>query len=330
MAAGWPRRGESVCASTPSPSASTRPRTSTSSSRCRSAASPSSTRWTRRPARSSSTASCTRPCAIPATTASCRTPCRRTAIPIDVLVANTRPIVPGAVINVRPIGVLKMEDDAGGDEKILAVPTPKLTKRYEHVAQLHRPAADHARAGAALLRALQGPGARQVGEDAAAGATPRKPSASSAKPSSGRSEAEDVASRRPCPRPDRSSRRRRPRRLRGRACAGRCWPPPRSLGSDGSARARRGRRARNGTGDGAPSRSRRALAAALAPRPVDVNMVPADPASRRKQLLVADMESTIIEQECLDEIADYRRPAARASPTSRRGPCAASSTSRRR
>jgi inorganic pyrophosphatase len=53
--------------------------------------------------------------------------------PIDVLVANTRPIVPGAVINVRPIGVLKMVDDAGGDEKILAVPVPKLTKRYAHV-----------------------------------------------------------------------------------------------------------------------------------------------------------------------------------------------------
>ncbi len=53
--------------------------------------------------------------------------------PIDVLVANTRPIIPGAVMNVRPIGVLRMEDDAGGDEKILAVPTPKLTKRYAHV-----------------------------------------------------------------------------------------------------------------------------------------------------------------------------------------------------
>ena len=50
-----------------------------------------------------------------------------------MLVANTRPIVPGAVINVRPIGVLKMVDDAGGDEKILAVPVPRLTKRYEHV-----------------------------------------------------------------------------------------------------------------------------------------------------------------------------------------------------
>ena len=53
--------------------------------------------------------------------------------PIDVLVANTRPIIPGALINVRPIGVLKMEDDGGGDEKIIAVPSPKLTQRYDHV-----------------------------------------------------------------------------------------------------------------------------------------------------------------------------------------------------
>jgi len=53
--------------------------------------------------------------------------------PIDVLVANTRPIVPGAVINVRPVGVLKMEDDGGGDEKIIAVPSTKLTQRYVHV-----------------------------------------------------------------------------------------------------------------------------------------------------------------------------------------------------
>ena len=53
--------------------------------------------------------------------------------PIDVLIANTRPIIPGAVINVRPIGVLKMEDDGGGDEKIIAVPSPKLTQRYANV-----------------------------------------------------------------------------------------------------------------------------------------------------------------------------------------------------
>ena len=54
--------------------------------------------------------------------------------PIDVLVANTRPIVPGAVINVRPVGVLKMKDDGGGDEKIIAVPSPKITKRYVDIA----------------------------------------------------------------------------------------------------------------------------------------------------------------------------------------------------
>jgi inorganic pyrophosphatase len=47
--------------------------------------------------------------------------------PCDVLVANTRAIVPGAVIAVRPVGVLFMEDEAGGDEKIIAVPTSKLT-----------------------------------------------------------------------------------------------------------------------------------------------------------------------------------------------------------
>jgi inorganic pyrophosphatase len=53
--------------------------------------------------------------------------------PIDVLVANTRPIIPGAMINVRPVGVLKMEDDGGGDEKIIAVPSPKLTQRYSNI-----------------------------------------------------------------------------------------------------------------------------------------------------------------------------------------------------
>ena len=53
--------------------------------------------------------------------------------PIDVLVCNTRPLLPGCVINVRPIGVLVMEDNAGKDEKVIAVPMPKLTRRYENV-----------------------------------------------------------------------------------------------------------------------------------------------------------------------------------------------------
>jgi inorganic pyrophosphatase len=53
--------------------------------------------------------------------------------PCDVIVANTRAIVPGAVMSCRVVGVLLMEDEHGGDEKLLAVPSPKLTQRYAHV-----------------------------------------------------------------------------------------------------------------------------------------------------------------------------------------------------
>ena len=53
--------------------------------------------------------------------------------PCDVLIANQRGIVPGALIAVRPVGVLRMQDEAGGDEKIIAVPVPRLTRRYEKV-----------------------------------------------------------------------------------------------------------------------------------------------------------------------------------------------------
>src|SRR2546428_2378572 len=53
--------------------------------------------------------------------------------PCDVLIANQRGIVPGAIIAVRPVGVLRMQDEAGGDEKIIAVPVPRLTRRYENV-----------------------------------------------------------------------------------------------------------------------------------------------------------------------------------------------------
>jgi len=53
--------------------------------------------------------------------------------PCDVLIASTRAIVPGAIMSVRPVGVLMMEDEAGMDEKIVAVPSRKLTKRYDKV-----------------------------------------------------------------------------------------------------------------------------------------------------------------------------------------------------
>ena len=53
--------------------------------------------------------------------------------PIDVLVCNTRPLIPGCLINCRPIGVMLMEDNSGLDEKIIAVPSSHLTKRYDKI-----------------------------------------------------------------------------------------------------------------------------------------------------------------------------------------------------
>ncbi|HSG96759.1 MAG TPA: inorganic diphosphatase [Woeseiaceae bacterium] len=48
---------------------------------------------------------------------------------IEVLVLNTRELIPGCVFNMRPVGVLIMEDQAGQDEKIIAVPSHSLTRR---------------------------------------------------------------------------------------------------------------------------------------------------------------------------------------------------------
>jgi inorganic pyrophosphatase len=53
--------------------------------------------------------------------------------PCDVIVANTRALIPGSVISCRIIGVLLMEDEKGQDEKLLGVPSQWLTRRYEAV-----------------------------------------------------------------------------------------------------------------------------------------------------------------------------------------------------
>jgi inorganic pyrophosphatase len=53
--------------------------------------------------------------------------------PVDVLICNTRQLLAGAVINVRPVGVLLMEDNMGKDEKIIAVPSHHVTARYDGV-----------------------------------------------------------------------------------------------------------------------------------------------------------------------------------------------------
>lgn len=54
--------------------------------------------------------------------------------PMDIMVVGTTPVVPGVVLRSRPIGVLIMEDDAGVDEKILAVPVDKLHPFYSNIA----------------------------------------------------------------------------------------------------------------------------------------------------------------------------------------------------
>ncbi|GAV19697.1 inorganic pyrophosphatase [Mariprofundus micogutta] len=53
--------------------------------------------------------------------------------PVDVLVVSQFPLIPGCVINCRPVGVLQMEDEAGMDAKVLAVPSSKLKPVYCNV-----------------------------------------------------------------------------------------------------------------------------------------------------------------------------------------------------
>ncbi len=53
--------------------------------------------------------------------------------PVDVMVVGRMPVLPGAVLRVRPIGVLEMEDEAGMDEKILGVPIARITPVYSNV-----------------------------------------------------------------------------------------------------------------------------------------------------------------------------------------------------
>ena len=50
--------------------------------------------------------------------------------PVDVLVITPVPLIPGVVVTCRPLGVLRMEDEAGGDNKLLAVPTDKILSLY--------------------------------------------------------------------------------------------------------------------------------------------------------------------------------------------------------
>jgi inorganic pyrophosphatase len=53
--------------------------------------------------------------------------------PVDAIVLGPTAVIPGAVVRSRPVGALIMEDEAGGDEKILAVPVDKLHPYFSNV-----------------------------------------------------------------------------------------------------------------------------------------------------------------------------------------------------
>jgi inorganic pyrophosphatase len=53
--------------------------------------------------------------------------------PVDVLVISPFPLITGVVVRCRPVGMLRMEDEAGEDTKVLAVPIDKLTNLYRHI-----------------------------------------------------------------------------------------------------------------------------------------------------------------------------------------------------
>ena len=52
--------------------------------------------------------------------------------PVDVLVITPYPLHPGVVVTCRPLGILMMEDEAGVDGKVIAVPTSKILPMYDH------------------------------------------------------------------------------------------------------------------------------------------------------------------------------------------------------
>ena len=56
--------------------------------------------------------------------------------PADVLVVTPIPLQPGCIVRCRPLGVLNMEDEAGEDSKIVAVPISKITRHYDKVASI--------------------------------------------------------------------------------------------------------------------------------------------------------------------------------------------------
>lgn len=53
--------------------------------------------------------------------------------PVDVLVLSPVPLISGVVVRCRPVGMLKLKDEKGGDEKVLAVPVDRLCSLYRKI-----------------------------------------------------------------------------------------------------------------------------------------------------------------------------------------------------
>jgi len=84
--------------------------------------------------------------------------------PVDVLVITPVPVTVGAVIRCRPVGNLKMDDEAGGDAKLLAVPVHEVLADLQALEQARGPATRTLAADPALLPALQGSRTWPMGE----------------------------------------------------------------------------------------------------------------------------------------------------------------------
>ena len=95
--------------------------------------------------------------------------------PLDVLVVTPYPVAPGSVIRARPVGILNMTDDGGGDAKVIAVPHDKLSQLYVDVKEYTDLPAAADPADRALLRELQRSRKRQMGEDRRLGRRRRRP-----------------------------------------------------------------------------------------------------------------------------------------------------------
>lgn len=93
----------------------------------------SNTKSTKTPVRCSLTVSCLPPCSIRATTATSTTLCLWTVTRLTYWSQRHIHCSRGSVIRCRPVGVLKMTDEAGEDAKLVAVPHTKLSKEYDHI-----------------------------------------------------------------------------------------------------------------------------------------------------------------------------------------------------